>query len=70
MRVESRDFTTGRLTVTEIPDPPAQPLDPLGAAMTLLAVRGVVPVEEAAAVLGLPAQALVDEALAWGMASQ
>lgn len=44
-------------------------LDPLGALATLLAVREVVPVEEAAAAIGLPAQALVDEALAWGVAS-
>lgn len=46
------------------------PLDPVGALATLLAVRAVLPVEEAAAAVGLPAQALVDEALAWGVAGQ
>lgn len=51
-------------------DPPAMPLDATGALATLLAVHEVVPVEEAAAVVGLPAQALVDEALAWGVAGQ
>lgn len=45
-------------------------LDPLGALATLLAVHEVVPVTEAAAAVGLTAQDLVDEALAWGVAGQ
>lgn len=61
----SRDLTAEE-RAAELP----KGLDPLGALATLLAVHEVVPVEEAAAAVGLPAQALVDEALAWGVAGQ
>lgn len=44
-------------------------LPPDGKIVTALAVLGLLPTESAAALVGLPAQALVDEALAWGAAS-
>ena len=68
MRVESRDFTTGVLTVTEVPDPPPSPLNQLGALATLLAVHEVVPVAEAAAAVGLTPDDLTNEAIAWYVA--
>jgi hypothetical protein len=47
-----------------------QPLEPLGAAMTLLAVLGVVPLADAANAVGLTPDQLVAEAEAWAAASE
>lgn len=47
-----------------------QPLEPLGAAMTLLAVLGVVPLTDAANAVGLTPDALVTEAEAWAAAAE
>jgi hypothetical protein len=44
------------------------PLDQIGAAMTLLAVNGVVSVEDAANAVGLTPDDLVAEAEAWAVA--
>jgi len=52
----------------ETPDPERGPLDPLGAAMTLLAVVGVVTVEDAANAVGLTPDDLIHEAQAWAAA--
>lgn len=52
----------------ETPDPPKPPLDPLGAAMTLLAVTGVLTVEDAANAVGLTPDDLTHEAQAWAAA--
>lgn len=41
-----------------------------GKLATAFAVLGLLPVADAASLVGLPAQALVDEALAWGVAGQ
>lgn len=46
-----------------------QPLDPVGALATLLAVTDVLPVEDAANAVGLTVQDLETEALAWGYAA-
>ena len=51
----------------ETPDIPA-PLDSLGALATLLAVVGVVTVEDAANAAGLTPQDLINEAQAWAAA--
>lgn len=48
--------------------PPA--LDPVGALATLLAVNGVLLVEDAANAVGLPPDRLVSEAQAWAVASK
>lgn len=69
-RIESRDYQTGDVSVGWVDDDPPVALDGLGALATLLAVHEVVPVAEAAAAVGLTAQDLVDEALAWGVAGQ
>lgn len=58
------------LLVEEIPGTPSPGLDADGKLATALAVLSLLPVEDAANLVGLPAQALVDEALAWGVASQ
>ena len=47
-----------------------QPLEPLGAAMTLLAVLGVVPLADAANAVGLAPEQLVTEARAWAAAAE
>jgi hypothetical protein len=52
----------------ETPDPARAPLDALGAAMTLLAVVGVVTVEDAANAVGLTPDDLIHEAQAWAAA--
>lgn len=63
--------STGQVLVEEEVEAVANDgLGPLGKLATLLAVHEVVPVDEAAAAVGLSAQELVDEALAWGVASQ
>ena len=49
---------------------PQQSLDAVGALATLLAVEQVVSVQDAANAVGLSEQDLVNEALAWGAASQ
>lgn len=54
------------IEVEEIPEPP---LDGLGAAMTLLAVKGVLTTEEAAAAVGRRPAELVAEAEAWAVAA-
>lgn len=51
----------------EVPDV-RHPLDPLGAAMTLLAVTGVLTVEDAANAVGLTPDDLIHEAEAWAAA--
>jgi hypothetical protein len=57
------------LTLTwETPDPNRGPLDPLGAAMTLLAVTGTLTVEDAANAVGLTPDDLTHEAQAWAAA--
>ena len=45
-----------------------RPLDAIGSAMTLLALLGVVPVEDAANAVGLSPEDLVAEAQAWAVA--
>lgn len=50
--------------------PPPAPLPPVGALATLLAVHELVPVQEAADVVGLPVDALVAEAQAWAVAAE
>ena len=45
------------------------PLDPLGAAMTLLVMKGVLTTEEAADAIGLQPEQLVAEAEAWAVAT-
>lgn len=82
IHAETIDLTTGTYTVedhgqiVEGPRPLTlqewqrygpQPLEPLGAAMTLLAVMGVLPVTAAANAVGLTADDLVAEAQAWAM---
>jgi len=47
-----------------------QPLEALGAAMTLLAVLGVVPLLDAANAVGLTPDQLVAEAEAWAAAGE
>ncbi len=42
-----------------------KPLDKVGAIATLLAVTGVVSLQDAANSVGLPQQWLIDEAMAW-----
>ena len=51
----------------EIPDPPALPLDQVGALATLLAVVGSLTVTDAANAVGLSPGDLVAEAEAWAM---
>lgn len=60
------------LTVDEIAalTPPPQPLDPVGALATLLAVTGALSVEDAANAVGLAPNQLVEEAQAWAVAAQ
>jgi len=58
------------LTVDEVRRYGPQPLDAVGALATLLAVQQVVSVQDAANAVGLSEQDLVNEALAWGAASQ
>lgn len=57
----------GQTFTWETPDPERGPLDALGAAMTLLAVTGVLTVDDAANAVGLTADDLVHEAEAWAM---
>lgn len=52
----------------EVPDPPQQPLDQVGALAALLAVTGTLTVEDAANAVGLQPDALVAEAEAWAVA--
>jgi hypothetical protein len=61
--VESRS-----LTADEIRMYGPQPLDSLGAAMTLLAVTGTVTVQDAANAVGLTPDDLTHEAQAWAAA--
>lgn len=56
--------------VIELPDPPQAPLDTAGALAALLAVTGVLAVEDAANAVGLTEAALVHEAGAWLAAIQ
>ena len=50
--------------------PPPQPLDALGVAMTLFAVKGVLTTEEAATACGRAPSELVAEAEAWAAAAE
>ena len=52
----------------ELPDPPQQPLNQVGALTTLLVVTGVVTLEDGANSLGLAHEQLVAEAQAWAVA--
>lgn len=52
----------------ELPDPPQQPLNDVGALATLLVVTGVLTLEDGANALGLAHQELVAEAQAWAVA--
>ena len=52
----------------ELPDPPAQPLNEVGALATLLAVERVISVEDAANAVRLTPSDLVAEAEAWAAA--
>lgn len=63
-------FSSRDLSVAELARLRPEGLSDAGALATLLAVHEVVPVAEAAAAVGLTAQDLVDEALAWGVAGQ
>ena len=56
--------------VLELPDPPPQPLDAVGALATLLAVVEVVSVDDAANAVGLTVDQLISEAEAWRVASE
>jgi hypothetical protein len=57
------------VNISEYPDPPQTPLDPVGALATLLAVVGSITVEDAANVVGLTPADLVAEAQAWAAGS-
>jgi len=54
-------------TLTDLVPDCGVPLDPVGALATLLVVEGVTGLESSAAVVRLPEQALIDEALAWSL---
>jgi hypothetical protein len=54
-------------TVNNLPVRIGVPLDQVGALATLLVVEGVTDLASAAAVVRLPEQALIDEALAWSL---
>jgi hypothetical protein len=54
-------------TVNDLPVRIGVPLDSVGALATLLVVEGVTDLASAAAVVRLPEQALIDEALAWSL---
>lgn len=54
----------------ELPDPPQQPLDAVGALATLLAVTETLTVTDAANAVGLTPDDLVAEAEAWKVASE
>jgi hypothetical protein len=62
--VESRP-----LTLAERRQYGPQPLEPLGAAMTLLVVLGLVPIDDAAAAVGVTAEQMVTEAEGWAAAA-
>jgi hypothetical protein len=51
----------------DLPDPEPIPLEPVGALATLLAVKELVTVEEAASAVALTPEALINEALAWSL---
>jgi hypothetical protein len=57
----------GNVVGFEMPDPDPQPLDATGALATLLVVDGVLALADAALALHQPEQALIDEAVAWGL---
>jgi hypothetical protein len=57
----------GNVSEFEMPDPQPQPLDPTGALATLLVVDGVLALSDAALAIHQPEQALIDEAVAWGL---
>lgn len=67
MRIEYYENSV-LVRVDDLPDPPQAPLDAVGALATLLAVTGAVTVQDAANAVGLTAQDLINEALAWGAA--
>lgn len=65
------EFVNGVLIAEhDLPDPPQQPLDPMGVAMTLLAVTGTVTVEDAANAAHLTPNDLIAEAEAWAAAAK
>jgi hypothetical protein len=51
----------------DLPDPEPTSLEPVGALATLLAVKELVTVEEAASAVALTPEALINEALAWSL---
>jgi hypothetical protein len=70
LEVDGEIVESHPLTADEICRYGPQPLDSLGAAVTLLAVVGAVTVEDAANAVGQPPEALVAEAEAWAAAQQ
>lgn len=67
-KVEYFDHIGTLLQVEELPDPPQQPLDHIGVAMTLLAVTEVLTVQDAANAVNLKPEDLIAEAEAWAVA--
>lgn len=53
----------------DVPDESQLPLDTTGSLATLLAVNGIISVQDAANAVGLTPTDLENEALAWGVAS-
>ena len=59
----------GNVVALDAIDVPQEPLSPVGALATMLAIAGILTVEDAAAAVGLPPEALVAEAQAWAAAA-
>lgn len=57
----------GNTFVLQVEDAPQTPLEPVGALATLLAVKELVTVQEAASAVALTPEALINEALAWSV---
>ena len=68
MKVHYQSWRYGVLVQDVEIEEPDVPLDPPGVLATLLAVLGVVSVEDAANAVGLTPEALVAEAEAWAVA--
>lgn len=70
-RIETwRDGQLLHIEEIDVPDPIQQPLSPVGALATLLAVENILTVEDAANAVGLTATDLILEAQAWAAAEQ
>lgn len=59
----------GNATITELPEIPFWSLDPSQTAVVLLVCKGLLTLDEAVNVTGLPADHLINEAQAWAVAS-